>query len=100
MNNKIEQAINLLKEAKTLISEIEVELKTSKQEYNIPVSDLNFNSKTLKGRFLSACEVKNILTIGDLIDYSSIRFAKIRNVGLSTIDEVKEVLYNQYGVIW
>ena len=101
MNEKIEKILSLLSEAKALISELESHLKVSNNNYDIPIEAFIPDAKhPLAKKFFIACARKDIKTIGDLVKLGSLNFAKIRNVGNSTLQYIKELLYEQYKIIW
>ena len=101
MNGKIEKILNLLTEAKELMADLEKDLKVENKNYDIPIESIIPDATNpFAKKFFIACARKDIKTIGDLVNLGSLKFAKIRNVGNATLQYIKELLYEQYKIVW
>lgn len=101
MMDKITKVMELLEQAKLLITEIENDVYAVNQVFTLPISSLDLKTnKSHQTRFESACMAFNINTIGDLVKYGSPRFLRLRNIGSTIVSEVKVALKQQYNIEW
>ena len=66
----------------------------------IPINAITFSKGQFKTRFVGACYVAQIKTIGDLVRYGYSRFLQLRNIGRDTIREVEDFIRCNYNINW
>ena len=94
----------VVKESLDKISELLGNKQKRDSVLGIKLASVPYNGNGTKVRLLNGLRGLgydiDTITIGELLDIPSFNLAKTRNMGKTTIQRMKDFLYEEYGVEW
>ena len=102
---KLSRLNEIVSEAKEIISEIETFSRDAyySQFDNIPITEIQLETKALTTRFHTVCRNNGygeIETLGDLLKRRPSEVARYRDLGKKCIEQVQQFIFREYDVEW
>ena len=102
---KLNRLNEIVTEAKEIVSEIETFSRDAyySQFDNIPITEIQLETKALTTRFHTVCRNNGygeIETLGDLLKRTPSEVARYRDLGKKCIEQVQQFIFREYDVEW
>ena len=102
---KLSRLNEIVSEAKAIVSEIETFSRDAyySQFDNIPITEIQLETKALTTRFHNVCRNNGygeIETLGDLLKRRPSEVARYRDLGKKCIEQVQQYIFLAYDVEW
>ena len=102
---KLNRLNEIVSEAKEIVSEIETFSRDAyySQFDNIPITEIQLETKALTTRFHTVCRNNGygeIETLGDLLKRTPSEVARYRDLGKKCIEQVQQYIFLAYDVEW